>query len=68
MKTLASKSTVPQKISHDLEMRVNQAVDAFMKGIDQLLAEEHLPVSKPLDFSKQVDSLEWSKPKGYLLN
>ena len=68
MKAFASKTIVPQTISHDLESRVNQAVDAFMKGVDQLLAEEHFPASPPVDFSRSFHSIEWIRPKGYILN
>ncbi len=50
MKALASQASMSQEVSPDLEMRVNQAVDSFLKGIDQMLAEEHFSTSRPLDF------------------
>lgn len=68
MKAITSETILSKKISQELEMRVDQAVDAFMKGIEQLLVEESFQVSKPLHFSKQIDHQEWLEPQGYILN
>ncbi len=48
-------------ISHDMEIRVDQAVESFMKGIDQMLLEEQLPKTQ-WDFSQKSEP--WQLPEG----
>ncbi|MBF0279139.1 MAG: hypothetical protein HQM13_15180 [SAR324 cluster bacterium] len=62
MKALVSKSIVSQEISSDMELRINRAVESFMKGVDEMLAEEHFTASQ--DF----DSLELNNPSTAVLN
>jgi len=49
MKAVAAQASTSQEISPDLEIRVDQAVDSFLKSIDQMLAEEYFSTSRPLD-------------------
>lgn len=68
MKATASHVTASKKVSQELEIRVEQAVDAFMEEIDQLLAEESFHYAKSLEFSKQLEPLGEAGTKNYLLN
>ena len=57
MKATASHKIGSKKVAQDLEIRVEQAVDAFMEGVDQLLAEESFHHAKAFKFSQPLESL-----------